>query len=96
MGEAKVKSYTRKTKSGKTIQVRAHSRKCEGGSCSRKVSMGEITELEKKIKERNSREKKQKPALYPPQYLKNLRKNKGEEAYKKAVAKNKEWQKKHC
>lgn len=40
MGEAKVKSYTRKTKSGKTVQVRAHSRKCEGGSCTNKKGAG--------------------------------------------------------
>lgn len=41
MKEAKVKSYTRKTKSGKTIQVRAHSRKCEGGSCADKQGSGD-------------------------------------------------------
>lgn len=40
MAEAKVKSYTRKTKSGKTVQVRAHSRKCEGGSCADKKGAG--------------------------------------------------------
>lgn len=41
MVEAKVKSYTRKTKSGKTVQVRAHSRKCKGGSCADKQGSGD-------------------------------------------------------
>ena len=40
MKEAEVKSYTRKTKSGKTVQVRAHSRKCAGGSCADKKGAG--------------------------------------------------------
>ena len=40
MKEAKVKSYTRRTKSGKTVQVRAHSRKCKGGSCVDKKGAG--------------------------------------------------------
>lgn len=41
MKEAKVKSYTRKTKSGKTIKVKAYSRKCVGGCSSKKGSGGE-------------------------------------------------------
>lgn len=53
MAEAKVKSYTRKTKSGKTIQVRAHSRKCEGGSCADKKGAGD--ELAKKMKNYSSK-----------------------------------------
>lgn len=40
MKEAKVKSYTRKTKSGKTIKVKAYSRKCEGRSCADKKGSG--------------------------------------------------------
>ena len=40
MKEAKVKSYTRRTKSGKTIQVRAHSRKCKLGSCQKSQGRG--------------------------------------------------------
>ena len=54
MKEAKVKSYTRKTKSGKTIQVRAHSRKCKGGSCADKKGAG--TELSA-IKDKALRDK---------------------------------------
>lgn len=55
MAEAKVKSYTRRTKSGKTITVKAHSRSCKGegcSSCSSKKDAGK--ELE------NAREAKRK------------------------------------
>lgn len=56
-----------------------------------KADKGVLSEIASKVKEK----KPAKPALYPKQYLDNLRKNKGEKAYKEAVAKNKKWQEEH-
>lgn len=73
MVEAKVKSYTRKTKSGKTVQVRAHSRKCEGGSCADKKGAGkeftdyfQLPENEQDRRIKNLRGKIKGAEKFPP------------------------------
>lgn len=51
MKEVKVKSYTRKTKSGKSVIVRAHTtkRKCSDGSCKDCGSGAELLKKKQKV-----------------------------------------------